>query len=271
MLAAYLVRSFAFSLPGLLFALGALAYYLVFFAPGQRTPDADYFILVLGACGGGLSFLVTLSLTGLANRAESYPFFARLPSRVEYLAAVLLAGVAYATTVQMVLALAAWLVGGVDLLPARVLDIPPLWLALNVLLSVLAMHASDFVSDGWSRASLFGVLLILLFAQNYAGALAGWLAGRFTSLANTFLFRGWLELSTSTQTIANWLYGDAGGRFEQVLTLPFWPFATVLDAVIAGIFRGLEALAPAVLLLYATFLFLLAGGLLARKDLMLVE
>jgi hypothetical protein len=270
-LTGYLSRSFAFSLSGLLYALAALAFFLVFFSPGQRTPDADYFTLMLGGFGGALSFLSTLSVAAVANRVESYSLLARLPSRIEYLAAILFSSVSFATLFQLVMALLAWQLGGVDMTVGRALDIPPLWLALNILMSVLALHASDFVAAGWSRAILYGMLLVLLFVQNYGAELGSWFGARFGNLSSWFLMRGWLEVATQAQAAANWFYGDGGARFGELLAIPFWPFLTVLDGVIAGVFRGLEGLAPAVLLLYATILFLLASGLLADKDLMLVE
>jgi hypothetical protein len=43
------------------------------------------------------------------------------------------------------------------------------------------------------------------------------------------------------------------------------------DAIIQGYFSAEQALAPAVLLLYATILFMLAADLFAAKDIELME
>jgi hypothetical protein len=57
----------------------------------------------------------------------------------------------------------------------RLLELPPLWLALNVLAIVLALHASDFVTDGWSRVYVYGTLALLIISQNSSGLLVnGW-------------------------------------------------------------------------------------------------
>lgn len=270
-LSRYLLRSLLFSLTGLIFLLGALAYYIVLFSPGQRTPDVDYFILVLGAFGGGFTFLVTLSNAARANRAESYTLMARLPSRVEYLTAVVGSSLLFATLVQIVLALLVWQFGGTELTAGRVLEIPPLWLALNLLIAVVALHASDFVAVGWSRSILFGVLLALLFLQSYGANISNWLGDRFAGMANWLLVRGTFNLVDFFQRGANWFHSSGADAVSQLVNVLFWPFRAVLDATIAGFFQDAQALAPAILLLYATFLFFLASDLLAGKDLYLVE
>lgn len=60
-LSRYLTFALLFSLSGLFYQLLAGIYYLVLFAPGQRTPDIHYFTMILGIFGAGYTFLVTLS------------------------------------------------------------------------------------------------------------------------------------------------------------------------------------------------------------------
>ena len=50
-----------------------------------------------------------------------------------------------------------------------------------------------------------------------------------------------------------------------------WSFTAISDAVINGFFTAPQALAPAVILLYAAILFLLSADLFADKDLEFVE
>lgn len=197
--------------------------------------------------------------------------FSRLPSRVEYLTSVLLSSVLFATGVQVLMALVVWQVGGTELTWGRLLDIPPLWLALNTLIAVLALHASDLVSVGWSRSTVFGTLLVLLFLQSYSAELTDWLGNRFAGIANWLLIRGSFNLVDFFQRAANWFHGSGSDVIDRLVNILFWPFRAVLEATIAGFFRDAQALAPAILLLYATFLFYLASDLLAGKDLYLVE
>ncbi len=87
----------------------------------------------------------------------------RLPSRVEYLVAVLLSslflGHAHCNY--------SWrdcpLIRGPDLTIMRILSIPPMWISINLLASILAMHATDLVTTGWSRVVMFGFWLLLSF------------------------------------------------------------------------------------------------------------
>ena len=56
-----------------------------------------------------------------------------------------------------------------------------------------------------------------------------------------------------------------------ILNIVFWPFRTIGEATINGYFTPAQALAPAVLVLYATILFLIAADLFASKDLEMTE
>lgn len=270
-LSRYLTYGLLFSLSGVFYLLLAGIYYFVLFAPGQHTPDIHYFVIILGIFGAGYTFLTTLSIASHANLAQSYPFITRLPSRVEYLCAILLSSFLFSTIVQLILALLAWQLGGVELNWGQALEIPPLWLAVNLLMSVLALHATDFVTVGWSRAFLFGTILALLFAQSYTREMSIWLAGRFQVAASYTMTQGWFVATTQLQDMANWLNGDGVGVFDLAAGFLFWPFKVMMQAVVAGSFREMQPLAPGILLIYATVLFVLASDLFAGKDLYFYE
>ena len=259
------------SLTGLFYFLLALAYHQIFFAPGQRTPDADYLIFIMGIFGAILTFLVTLSVAGKANEANGYIFFVRLASRVEYLVAVLLSSISFAMFIQLVLTILAIVLGKSELTLLEAVQIPPIWLSLNILMGVVALHASDFASAGWSRTVLFGSLLLLLFMQGGGSGLSQWLGERASSLSGWFYRRQLLVPGEWFQRGANWLYGKGDSTFSQLLEALFWPFQALSDGVVGGSFQRSQALAPLILLLYATLLFLLASDLIAGKDLYLSE
>jgi len=147
-LSRYLFKRLLFSLPGLLYLLLAAVYYKILFDPGQHTPGSDYFIVILGIFGAGFTFLVTLSITARANEAASYTMFIRLPSRIEYLTATLVSSLLFASLVQLLLAVVALFFAKVEISGEQLLEIPPLWLATNVVIATLAIHASDFASSG---------------------------------------------------------------------------------------------------------------------------
>jgi hypothetical protein len=189
---------------------------------------------------------------------------------VEYLTAVLISAVIAATTLQLLVALLA-LYNGLDLSLARTLEIPPVWLSPNILAAVLALHASDFVTKGWSRVYVYGSLALFLFGQGVGERIGPWLGERLSRLSATLMGRGWTDLGTSFFRLINWLNGDGVGAISALFGTIFWPFRAIADAVIAGSFSATQALAPAVLLLYATILFLLAADLFATKDIDFTE
>jgi hypothetical protein len=267
----YLFRSLLFSLSGLLYFMLALAFYIIFLDPRQNTPDSDYFILVMGLFGMGLAFLVTLTVSARANQSIHYPLLVRLQSRVEYLTAVMLTALSFALSIQVVVALVALLLNGPEMTLRQIIEIPPLWIAANILFSVLALHASDLVTAGWSRVYVYGVLLILLYGRGSAGTIVGWFAERFSRLGNNLLAQGLTDLGSGLFQFSNWLNQTAAEALENILGLVFWPFSAVTDAVINGAFSRTQSLAPAIILLYATILFLLAADFLATKDLYLTE
>jgi hypothetical protein len=251
--------------------LFALAFYIVFFDPRQQTPDADYYMLILGLFGALLAFLVTLSVAARANRAEHFPFLVRLPSRVEYLTSVMIASMAFTLLVQVVMGILAILANGPEFTLVHLLDVPPIWLAGILLFIVLALHASDLVVSGWSRVYVFGILAILLYIQSGLSILANALAGLLDRLGSLLLTQGMTSLADPIFAVSDWIVSTGSGLFQNFTGLIFWPFASIADASIAGYFTLSQAFAPTLLVLYATILFILAADLFATKDLYLTE
>jgi hypothetical protein len=270
-LTAYLYQSLLFSFAGLLYILVALAFYFVLFEPRQNTPDVDYYFLVIGIFGFALSFLVTLSVASRANRAEHFPFLVRLPSRVEYLIAVMLASLLFSFILQITIALLAKFLNGPTLDVQDVLVIVPVWLAVDILFVILALHATDLVALGWSRVYVYGILGILLYLQSGNALIRGWLAGFFRDMGSSTLNRGLDGLSAIAYDLSSWLSNAGANLFDRVFGLIFWPFAAIASAAVNGSFTLVQALAPAVILLYATALFILAATLFSKKDLFLTE
>lgn len=271
-LTAYFLRSLTFSTTGIMYVIISLAFWALLFSPRHPAPAASYYILVLAAFGAAITFLAVLAISSRANQAENYPWVVRLPSRVEYLTAVFLAAIFYALGLQLLIALLA-LFRSPELTLALVLEIPPIWISVNILTAVLTLHATDFVASGWSRVYLFGLIAIFLFGQslNTASSNSSWLILHLNNLSRTFMGEGWYVLVTPLNTFSNWLQNDGAASLSNFFSLPFWPFHAIADAVVAGSFSMVQALAPAVLLLYATLLILLAADLFASKDLELTE
>jgi hypothetical protein len=265
----FLVRNLLISLSGLFYVLAALVFYWLAFQ--QRTPEVSYFVLVIGLFGVVLTFLLTLSLAARANRPMNVPFLVRLPSRIEFLVAVLLAALLMGLTLQLLVATLALLYNGPQLTWLQTVEIPPVWLSLNILAAVMAMHASDLATAGWSRVYVYGTLAVLLFTHSNQALLGNWIGGRLAALSTLFLRRGWLSLSSQVQSVADWLGRDGGSFVGQAVGFIFWPFYAISDAAVTGFFTRVQALAPAVLLLYATILFLLAADIFANKDVTMSE
>jgi hypothetical protein len=271
-LTAYFLHSHTLSLTGAIYIIGGIAFWAIMFPPGQTTPEASYYVLVLAAFGAAVTFLTTLSISSRANQATNAAWIVRLPSRIEYLTAVFLAATIYALFLQFLIAMLA-LFRGPDLSFGAFLEIPPIWISLNVLTAVLALHATDFVASGWSRVYLFGLIAIFLFGQSLSSASSNssWLIIRLNTLNRTFMGEGWNTLAISLNDLSNWLQNDGASTIGKIFSLPFWPFHAIADAVVAGSFDVVQALAPAVLMLYATLLIMLAADLFANKDLDLTE
>lgn len=265
----YLLGSLTRSLSGLLYIVLTIIFVYLFFL-NHHTPDFDYYLLLIGALGAILTFLATLSTANLAHQAVSYPLLVRLPSRVEFLTAVMGSSLLFATTLQWLAALLA-LRGGVEMTIGQFLELPPTWVALNVLASVMALHASDLAAAGWSRVTVYGFLTILLFGQTGAITLSQWLGGRFLALSNWFFQRGWASLGNPFSNAANWFNVSGGDTLKNILSFVFWPLKATAESAQSNILTPTQALAPAILLLYATILFMLAADLFATKDLHLTE
>jgi hypothetical protein len=263
----YFIRTILFSLSGLFYLLLTLAFWYVLFNPQQQTPDTAYYQLLIGGFGAGLVFLVTLSMAARANDAQHFPFVVRLKSRAEFVTAVLLSSLLVTLCYQLLLAILA-LLNGPSLTAGHLLEIPPLWLAPMIMAAVLALHASDFITIGWSRIYVFGLLAILLFGQ---GLQNDSLAGLSTSLSRYAINQGWVDISTQLENYANSLSQTEENIISRLFGFVFWPFEALTDGITNGYFTANQALAPAILLLYATVLFLLAVDLFANKDLEFTE
>lgn len=269
-LTVFFLRHMFTSLTGLLYLILSLVYWYIFFPPDQGTPDFDNYVLIIGGLGAALSFLIALSLAARANEAENYPFLVRLPSKVEYLAAVLFSTLIATTLLQLLVALLA-LFEGPEMTLLLALDIPPIWIAVNMLAAVLALHASDFATAGWSRVYIFGILAVFLFGQNINESATNWLATQVGRLSNFFLNRDIISLSEIARTFSAWLTREGAETLQQLFGFVFWPFRAISEAILQGSFNPTQAMAPAILILYATILFMLAADLFANKDLDFTE
>lgn len=268
-LVGYLLYRLATSLVGAGYVAIGIAYYM--FAFQTVTPEADYFILVIGLFGALITFLIGLSISSKANEAASYPILVRLNSRVEYVTAVFLATLLSGLVLQLILAAVALLRNDPVLTARQVLEIPPVWLSLNILFAVLALHASDFIAAGWSRVSLFGFLAILLVGSDTSETVMHWLADRAQQASAWAYQRGSAEDGQFLQSAANWLSADGTETVQNLFGFLFWPFQAIIDGTILGGYSRVQALGPAVLLLYATILFMLAADIFAMKDIYLTE
>lgn len=263
----YFIKTVLSSLSGLFYLLFTLAFWYLLFNPQQGTPDVAYYQLVIGVFGTALAFLVTLTVAARANAAEHYPFLVRLPSRVEFVTVVLSSSLIITFIYQLILAILA-LFNGPSIAIGWLLEIPPIWLAPILLSAVLALHASDFITIGWSRIYVFGIIALLLFGQGLQNQS---LAKLLNSLGRLAVNQGWIGLSNSLADYADTLSQSDHNVVSQLFGFVFWPFEALATAVTNGYFSANQALAPAIMLLYATVLFLLAADLFANKDLEFTE
>jgi hypothetical protein len=194
----------------------------------------------------------------------------RLPSRVEYLLAVLLSALFLGFVLQLLVAGLA-LIRGPDLSPARLLSIPPMWLSINIVAAMLAAHASDLVAAGWSRVIIFGLLAVFLILNSAAGSPNSWFGDRLADLSELLARINLMWFSDLAISASSWANAAPLTGVARVAALLFWPFRAVADAVFSGGFTTSQSLAPAVLLLYGAILFLIAATLFAGKDLEFTE
>ena len=262
----YLLYRLIMSFSGGAYLALTIAYYG--FAFRTRTPEADYFILVLGLFGGLASFFIALTISARANEAKSAPFFVRLESRVEYLVAVFLSSFIGGLVLQLLITSVVLMLNGPELTLARVSEIPPIWISVNIFVILVAMHTSDFVARGWSRVWLFGGAAFLLVLGDYYLWFVGGVAEMIRCLARSTSNPNTTE---NFHWAADWLDGLSPSWAESVSSIVSWPFEATIEAVLQGHFTAGQAFAPAVLLIYATALFLIASDLFASKDLFLTE
>ena len=269
----HLLKQHLRSIAGSLYILSAFAFWLLFFNPlSGSTTEGDYFILSLALYGFLLSILVTLNIASNANRLEMASFFPRLPSRVEFLASVLISTLTFVLTIQFALCLIILLQPvGPDPGLRTMFDVPPLWIAINIFAVVLALHATDFVMSGWSRVWVFGIMTLLLFSQSIDARGTRWFVNRVNQIAGWAGRQQYTGIAQNMRNLANWISTNSLDFLSQTIGFVFWPFRAIAEGVRAGGFDSAQALAPAILLLYATILFMLAADLFASKDLQLSE
>jgi len=264
----YFVKNIFRSLTGIGLVLASLVFWAIFFNPGQKTPDAAYYMLVIGCFGAGMAFFVTLACASRANHAELYPWIIRLPSRVEYMTAVFCSSLIITAVLQLLVAILA-LFNGPQLTAVHLLEIPPVWASLAILGAVLSLHATDLVVSGWSRVYIFGLLAIVLFAQSIHNTT---MRSMVVSLNRVASSQGWTSVNEALADYAIYLNdGDNVNIISRFFGLIFWPFKAIADGIVSGSFTPAQALAPAILLLYATILFMLAADFFASKDLTFTE
>lgn len=270
-LAGYFSKSIFFSLTGLLLLILSLIYWAIFFPPGQGTPDIENYIILIGAHGVAATFLATLAVCSRAARMENLPALVRLPSRVEYLVAVLLSSLSLGLLLQLLVAGLA-LIRGPEVTTAQILSIPPMWISINLLAAILAMHATDLVTVGWSRVILFGLLAIALILNSASSSTSvSWFSDQLNALSDIFYRVNLMWFADITSGAAAWAFDSPLLTVASAASMIFWPFRALVDGVFASDFTPSQSLAPAILILYGAILFLIAATLFAGKDLEFLE
>lgn len=270
-LVSYLIYRLVRSMTALIFTLAGFAYYWLAFL--YETPEPEYFTIVIGFFGLLLSFFATLSVASKANEAKSYPLFIRLESRTEFLIALTVTSLLFSLALQLIMAAIVIFRNEPQLTMGHLLEIPPIWLSLNILATVVALQASEFIAYRWSRVWVFGLLAVAMVIGDADGATLNWLAGIFRNLAgqtasgNDTVSR----FSEIFNNIATFLTGPVMENLNQIFGSIFWPFQAILDGVLNGYFTTSQALAPALILIFASVLFLLAADFFSSRDMILKE
>ena len=267
-LTGYFWRRLLFSLGGVFLLIAAVAFWGVFFNPRQgRVPEYGYFVLLVGAFGSAIAILATLIVCNKTASPESAPLFVRFASRIEALVAIIIVVASFTFVVQLFLSIIILLQPGGVALSSRFWDIPPLWISADLFLIVLTLHATDLVANGSSRIALFGLLTLLLFSQSVdtrgIAVASNWL-NNWAMNASRW---GWEAVATALRAWSGQLAQNGLIWIDKSFGLVFWPFYALIDGVEQSHFDNAQALAPAIFLLYATILFLLASDLFANKDL----
>jgi hypothetical protein len=118
---------------------------------------------------------------------------------------------------------------------------------------------------------IYGSLAVLLIAQNFVEQLNHWVISFISSLSSFFYAQQMDNIASFLGRITAWLSGTGESLLGTVLNIIFWPFQAIGEATISGYFTPTQALAPAMVVLYSTILFLIAADLIASKDLELLE
>lgn len=269
-LAGYFAKSVLFSPTGLILLILGMAFWAIFFSPGHPSSDLRNYIILIAVWGAFASFLMAVAVSGRASRIENTPFIVRLPSRIEYLAAVLLSSLILSALLQLLVAGLA-LIRGPEMTAAQLLVLPAIWIPINLLAALLALHATDLVTDGWSRVILFGLIAIALIFNSASSDSASWFSDQFAGLA-AFLSRlNLIWLSDLAYRLASWVSQLSPSSIGKFFSVFFWPFRTIAQTAFVGQFSPTQALAPSILMLYNTVLFLIASILFAEKDLEFTE
>ena len=266
-LSRYFLRTFFTSITGIVLIIATLGFWFVLFNPRQQTPEISYYILMIGIYGAAMAFFVTLSIASQANRMQLAAWQARIPSRTEYITAVLLSTLIITIVLQILLALLS-LINGPTLTLGKIVEMPPVWYSMMIVTAVLALHATDLVASGWSRVYVFGILAILLFGQSISNKSMS----SFASFASEYASgQGWFDLSQTMREYALTLANSNTNTISQLFGFVFWPFKALADGIANGYFTTAQALAPVIIMLYAIILFMLAADFFAGKDLHLTE
>ena len=270
-LTSYLLYRLFTSMASLILLLVGFGYYWLTFY--QRAPEPEYFIIVIGAFGLIISFFSTLAVASLSNETRNYPFFVRLQSRTEFLAAVLIASLIFALLLQLLMTAIVLVRNGPELTLGRATEIPPIWLSLNIFASVIALQASDFVAYGWSRVWIFGILAIAIVLGDDDGTTLNWMADflRETGEQAVGTSEAIIQMSEFLIGFAAFLTGTTMTAVANIFSGLFWPFRAILTAVQEGYFTRSQALAPALIMIFAAVLFLLAADFFNSRDMILSE
>jgi hypothetical protein len=199
--------------------------------------DQAQFITVAGLGTGGICLLTTLLLAGRANRAWSYLLLARLRSRGELLAGLVLGGVLVTAVLSLLITVANLALGRLTLDFPSALWIVPVWLILWLLMAALALPLSSLASRGSSHLAGYALLTALLFANDR---------------------KAWLQL-------------HGFDALSRVVTAILWPVSTLLAQASKGRHDGAFFLALAGVLAYALLLFAFGGRTFRTKDLLWAE
>ena len=160
---------------------------------------------------------------------------------------------------------------GPSLGASRLLELPPVWIAIDLLTAVLALHATDLVTSGWSRVYVYGLLAILLFGRQLNMPLLEWLSDRLYGASGWLLRQGYVGPADALTSMGEWVVSAGISLTGNIFDAVFWPFRAISTAVVSGSFSPTQALAPAIVVLYATVLFAFAADFFATKDIYLVE